>query len=230
MSFHKNQNDSSSFEQEAWSAGAYLCGIDEVGRGCFAGPVVTAAVILKPFKNHSLLIDSKMLSEKNRLAAATWIIKNSWYALGAASAQEIDKSGIYLATQTAMLRSLYGIYAHPQAPFPGHIIIDAMPLSLPEELAQKTTITSFNFAESRSISVAAASILAKVYRDQLMDMLALHYPLYKWHKNKGYGTKDHQSALENAGTCLLHRNSFLSSLINKETSDHEAGQQTSLFC
>jgi ribonuclease HII len=215
------------FEQKMWSLQAYLCGIDEVGRGCLAGPVVTSAVILHPFKTHPLLKDSKILSENNRLEAAKWIYQHSWHSFGIIDAHLVDKHNIYKATQLAMKKALYGLFSHPDAPRPGLILIDAMPLSLAGEL-ESIKIASFTKGESKSISIAAASILAKVKRDELMKRMDGFFPGYDLSSNKGYGSKNHMLTLKTVQPSIIHRTTFLTKIKTGEK-DGDKNRQISLF-
>lgn len=215
------------FEVEKWENQAYLCGIDEVGRGCLAGPVVTCAVILHPFKTHPLLRDSKILTEKMRITAAEWIYRHSWHSFGVIDARLIDKLNIYKATQLSMKKALYGLFSTPEIPRPELILIDAMPLTLPGEL-NKIKISSFTKGESKSISIAAASILAKVKRDEMMQRMSLFFPGYGLSSNKGYGSPKHLSGLEGQNSSIIHRNTFLKNF-KKGKNDRKKEQQTSLF-
>lgn len=220
-----NTENPALFERHLWERQAYLCGIDEVGRGCLAGPVVACAAILLPFQQHKLLVDSKILTEKNRLKAAEWLYDHSWYSFGIIEPQSIDRLNIYKATQLAMKKALYGLFSLPQVPTPNLILIDAMPLALPSEFAH-IKISSFPKGESKSISIAAASILAKVKRDELMNRLTLTFPGYDLSSNKGYGTKNHYAGLKDQERSLIHRVSFLSKTERELYGDQ--GKQTSL--
>jgi ribonuclease HII len=215
------------FEAEKWACQAYLCGIDEVGRGCLAGPVVTSAVILHPFKTHPLLKDSKILTEKMRRTAAEWIYRHSWYSFGVIDARFVDKLNIYKATQLAMKKALYGLFSASEVPRPDLILIDAMPLTLPGEL-NKIEIRSFPKGESKSVSIAAASILAKVKRDEMMQRMSLFFPGYDLSSNKGYGSPKHLSGLKDQNSSVIHRTTFLKNFKKKEN-DGKKGKQTSLF-
>ena len=204
------------YEETFWAKQAYICGIDEVGRGCLAGPVITSAVILFPFATHPLLKDSKILSEKNRLTAAQWILKNSWFSYGIVDNSEIDRINIYKATQEAMRQAVYGLFSQAIGPWrPETILIDAMPLVVPY-LSPMPEIISFPYGESRSISIAAASILAKVKRDELITRMGAYFPGYSFEEHKGYGTSDHQKALLVKGPSLLHRATFIENFLPKE--------------
>lgn len=215
------------FEQKIWSLQAYLCGIDEVGRGCLAGPVVTSAVILKPFKTHPLLKDSKILTENKRDEAAAWIYDNSWYSFGIVDAHLVDQLNIYKATQLAMKKALYGLLSTPATPRPELILIDAMPLSLAGDLSS-IKIASFTKGESKSISIAAASILAKVKRDELMKRMDSFFPGYDLSSNKGYGSKAHQTGIITHQPSVIHRTTFLTKL-KKGEKDGDKTRQASLF-
>lgn len=193
------------YEHTAWHNQACVLGVDEVGRGCLAGPVVTAAVILKPHVHHELLQDSKLLSPKERLIAYTWLLDNSWHAVSFVHHRIIDDVNIYRATLQAMKRSTTQLLA--TAPVqPEYILVDAMPLAL-EHVT--TPVVYFNFGETLSSSIAAASIVAKVTRDALMCRLDAYIPGYSLHQHKGYATKLHKLALELQGPSPLHRKSFL---------------------
>ena len=180
-----------------------IAGVDEVGRGTLAGPVVAAAAILPgsvPVEQESLVNDSKILSPTTRKKAFSWLIK--WcisYGIGACSADEIDSIGIVASTKQAMLRAVAEL-----DPQPNHLIIDA--LQLPAVRISQTSILK---ADSRSQSVAAASIIAKVTRDKLMAEVFEHeYPGYGFASHKGYGTKTHMLALKEMGASPIHRQSF----------------------
>ncbi|WP_022851556.1 ribonuclease HII [Limisalsivibrio acetivorans] len=174
--------------------------MDEVGRGCLAGPVVACAVILKEGFSHERLIDSKKLTEKRRESMARLIMENSAaYAYGSVCSGLIDQVNILRATKQAMHKALSRL----AIPF-DRVIIDAVKLrniDVPMEHPFK--------AEDSHPCVAAASILAKVYRDRLMKRMHIHYPEYGWYSNKGYGAKIHMEAIAKYGPTPLHRMSFL---------------------
>lgn len=201
-----------SFESEAWSSNKLVFGIDEVGRGAFAGPVVACCLVLNPFSEHKLLIDSKMLTENKLLEASCWIKKHSFYAFGVFNAFKIDELNIYRATQIAMERAYYALLTHPLLYNKESIVlIDAMPLSFSHK-----EIFSFPKGESRSVSIAAASIMAKVYRDDLMKNLSTSFSMYGFDKHKGYGTLFHQETLQKNGLSLIHRATFIPQSCKKE--------------
>jgi len=178
-----------------------VAGIDEAGRGAWAGPVVAAAVILNLPKAASLreVNDSKRLSPRQRAALYQVIVDHCvTYGIGQGSAAEIDSIGILPATRLAMTRAVEALSLQPNA-----LIIDAV--RLPQ--VNKPQVV-FNFADSISLSVAAASILAKVTRDRLLIELDAQYPAYQFARHKGYGTRIHRAALQSVGPCEVHRCSF----------------------
>jgi len=189
-------------ESELRTAGHRLiAGIDEVGRGAWAGPVVAAAVILDPAEVAHLdgVNDSKQLSARQRDRLYQIILDHcAAYGIGHGSVAEIDAIGILPATRLAMTRAVEALIPQPDA-----LIIDAVRLP---QVSKPQAV--FNFADSISLSVAAASILAKVTRDRLMIELDAQYPAYRFARHKGYGTQIHQAALQSVGPCQIHRTSF----------------------
>jgi ribonuclease HII len=180
---------------------ALIAGIDEAGRGAWAGPVVAAAVILDPAEVSYLdgVNDSKQLSPRQRDKLYQIVIDHCiTYGIGQGSVEEIDAIGILPATRLAMTRAVEAL-----APQPDALLIDAVRLP---QLTKPQSV--FNFADSISLSVAAASILAKVTRDRLMIEADAPYPAYRFARHKGYGTQIHQAALQSVGPCDLHRKSF----------------------
>jgi ribonuclease HII len=180
---------------------ALVAGIDEAGRGAWAGPVVAAAVILNLPETASLreVNDSKQLSPRQRDKLYQVIVDHCIaYGLGQGSVEEIDAIGIVPATRLAMTRAVAALSPQPDA-----LIIDAV--RLPQVNKPQAV---FNFADSISLSVAAASILAKVTRDRLLIDLDVQYPAYQFARHKGYGTRVHQAALQSIGPCDVHRKSF----------------------
>ena len=212
------------FEKDAWASGQLVCGIDEVGRGCLAGPVVTGAVILPPNTSYRLLKDSKEMSESDRNQAFSWICEKATYATATMSWQQIDRLNIYQATRRAMKQAAIGAISQVlDQNMIKYVVIDAMPLTLPGY--EQIECHSFIKGETYSNSIAAASILAKVIRDRLMATMATSFPAYGLARSKGYGTKEHLVGLDSVGTSIIHRQSFLSKI-----SLHEAlGAQQSLF-
>ena len=175
-----------------------LAGVDEVGRGTLAGPVVAAAVILD-FKNlPDDINDSKKVSKKNRETISTKILENSITSVGHATVEEIDDINILRASLLAMKRAVEGLSKKPKL-----VLIDGN--HIPDiKIASKSIIKGDN----KSLSIAAASIIAKVYRDNLMTEYSKKYPGYLWEKNSGYGTKEHLEAIKNLGITPIHRTSF----------------------
>ena len=187
------------YENELWDKGINLIGgIDEVGRGPLVGPVVTACVILpKDFKCPGLT-DSKKLSEKKRNEYYDYIKSHALsIGIGIKSNKEIDEYNILEATKMAMKESIYNGSIIPE-----HVLIDAVKLDL------DIPSTSIIKGDAKSISIAAASVIAKVTRDAMMYELDKKYPEYDFKSNKGYGTKKHIEALEKYGYLDEHRLSF----------------------
>lgn len=213
-----------SFERSNWDKNLLVCGIDEVGRGCLAGPVVTAAAILHPDVQHPLLIDSKKLSAQNLLKIYNWLINHCTYSIATSSHTMIDKHNIYKTTALTMRQSLLHLLIKaPQTP--SIILIDAMPLNLTNTPYENIEIISFTQGESKSASIAAASIIAKVTRDKIIARLATQFPSYGLAQHKGYGTKLHQSNLKTFKPSIIHRTTFLKNFLKED--QHE---QQSIFC
>lgn len=175
-----------------------IIGVDEVGRGPWAGPVTACAVILNPDNIPHGLNDSKKLNVVRRNELFLKIMESSLVSCVHVDVEEIDKINILQATFRAMERSILKL------PIPDHILIDGnkLPPNLP------SPATAIIKGDTKSASIAAASIIAKVTRDQLMADLSLKYPGYGWEKNAGYGTKMHQLGLLNNGVTPHHRRSF----------------------
>jgi ribonuclease HII len=196
---------STSFEEAFWSSGETLvAGVDEVGRGPLAGPVCAAAVILDPSSRPGWLSevrDSKVLpaDERERLAEAIQA-EASAYGVGWASVPEIDAWGITAANRMAMVRALQALGALPQ-----RVLIDG-PQMLPNYKAPQKVIVD---GDALCCSIAAASIVAKVARDQVMCQLDTLFPQYGFASHKGYATKSHLNALDRFGPCVQHRRSWL---------------------
>ena len=175
-------------------------GCDEAGRGCLAGSVFAAAVILPTDYENALLNDSKKLTEKQRYALRTQIEADALaWAVGEVTADEIDEINILNASILAMHRALDGLKLRPQA-----IIVDGNRFKPYGTLPHETIVKG----DAKYLSIAAASILAKTYRDDYMDKLALQYPAYQWKVNKGYPTKAHRAAIEEHGISPFHRKTF----------------------
>lgn len=193
------------FEAPLHDAGIQpIAGLDEAGRGALAGPVMAAAVIL-PLGNSAALErlagvrDSKLLSPAQRESALEVILDVAvCWATGSASPQEVDSTGLLPATRKAMERALAGL-----SMVPGHLLIDH--LLLPEDERPQTALVK---GDQRSLSIAAASVVAKVLRDRRMTDLHSRYPGYAFASNKGYGTQQHRSALQRLGPTPVHRRSY----------------------
>lgn len=207
------------YEKLAWERNSTIAGIDEVGRGCTAGPVIAVAALLHPHAHHELLKDSKKLSKKELSLMYDWLTEHSWYGVGICNHHMIDTINIYQATQYAMKRA----YAQLSATCPHTIeqlLIDAMPLkgkTLP------SNIISYPKGEDWSCSIAAASILAKVIRDRIMSTMDNTIYKYSFSQHKGYSSVAHQEALKKYGPSFIHRTTFIHTPCNHE-------QQQTLFC
>ena len=176
-----------------------IAGIDEVGRGCLAGPVFSAAVILNEKINKKDIKDSKKISFKKRILLSEYIKKNSIYAIGRATVDEIDKINILNASLLSMQRALDKLKLKPSIAY-----IDGLFAPKGIKIKYKTFIRG----DKEITSIAAASIIAKVSRDLFMIKLAKKYPKYNWHKNFGYGTNDHLKGLKKYGITKHHRKKF----------------------
>ncbi len=195
-----NKNPSFKFEKRLWDKGLkFIAGIDEVGRGAFAGPVIAASVVLpKNFKINGIK-DSKLLSYEKRKKLAKYIMKHaSFYAISKVNVNYINKFGIEKATQKALINSIQKLKNFDFA------LVDGYKLKNFDENLQKGII----HGDSLSVSIAAASIIAKVYRDNIMIKLHKKYPEYNFLQNKGYGTKFHRNAIKKYGLSKIHRTSF----------------------
>lgn len=175
-----------------------IAGIDEVGRGPLAGPVIAAAVILDRKNIPEGINDSKKIPKAKRILLAEKIKENSIYAYGAASEIEIDEINILQASLLAMKRASDGLSIVPKT-----TLIDG---NFKPDIKNNTI--SIIKGDSKSVSIAAASILAKVYRDEIMLKYSKQFPEYGFQTNSGYGTKEHLSALKNYGITPIHRKSF----------------------
>ena len=175
-------------------------GCDEAGRGCLAGPVVAAAVILPKGFSHPILNDSKQLSEKKRELLRPIIEEKALaYGIGIVSHTEIDAINILNASILAMHRALDTLQIRPK-----HIIVDGNKFKPYQDISHNWIVKG----DSKFTAIAAASILAKTYRDELMFKLHQEFPVYGWDKNKGYPTKAHREALVKYGSTKYHRKSF----------------------
>ncbi|MBR5688753.1 MAG: ribonuclease HII [Prevotella sp.] len=180
--------------------GLVEAGCDEAGRGCLAGSVYAAAVIFPPDYQNADLNDSKQLTDRRRHLLREVIERDALaWAVGIVTAEEIDKINILNASILAMHRALDGLKVRPQA-----VIVDGNRFK-PYQKLPSTTIVK---GDGKYLSIAAASILAKTYRDDYMDQLAEEYPQYDWKRNKGYPTRAHREAIRQYGITPYHRRSY----------------------
>lgn len=203
------------FEQQLWQTGYQrVIGIDEVGRGALAGPVVVSVVCFAP--NHQPIAgvrDSKQLAANQRTKLAQLIKQHAFFwQVGQATATEIDTLGIVPATMTAIVRALVPLTdTLPEKN--SHLLMDGKPFAAHHTLEvphwPTLPITYIVKGDQKSYSIAAASIVAKVFRDELMTQAATQFPPFNWAQNKGYGTLLHRQAITTTGACDWHRKSFL---------------------
>ena len=174
-------------------------GVDEVGRGCLAGPVFAAAVILNKKINIKDIKDSKKITFKKRILLSNYIKKNSTYAIGSASVNEISRVNILNASLLSMQRALDKLKSKPSVAY-----IDGLFAPKNKKIKYKTFVKG----DEKITCIAAASIVAKVSRDLFMIKLSNKFPKYSWHKNFGYGTRDHLIGLKKYGITKHHRKKF----------------------
>ena len=200
-----------------WRQGfRHVAGVDEAGRGPMAGPVVAAAVVLEPefaASWWSELRDSKALTARQRERLAESLRESAGFGIGRADHDEIDAQGLVPATRRAMQRALEALPSRPDL-----ILVDAV--DLPDVVEEQRAIIH---GDALCISIAAASILAKVDRDRIMDEYDAEYPQYGFAHNRGYCTKDHLQALNTHGPCPIHRRSFA------PVRSYLEGRQTNMF-
>lgn len=212
-----------SFEKKVWKKSyRVVAGIDEVGRGCFAGPVVAAAVVFAPnFKFEILnskqirINDSKKLNFKQREKSSYWIRRNALaYGIGKANVGEINKFGIKKASEMAFRRAIKNCGKRID-----YLLVDAFYIPYVKGLRRKNQ-TPIVKGDTKSVSIAAASIIAKVYRDKLMRAISEDpkYKKYRWQENKGYGTLRHRKAIMKYGITKLHRKKFVETFFKKSSS------------
>lgn len=189
-------------EEKLWKQGyPLICGVDEVGRGAFAGPLVVGAVVIsKDCKFPEGIRDSKLLKPAKRKELSAEIKKCVVdFSIAEVAVEVINKVGIGKATQIAFYNAVKSLKQDPH-----YILIDAFYIENIDKSKQKPVV----HGDALCISIAAASIIAKVYRDELMEKLSEQYPEYNFAKHKGYGTKEHQQAIKQHGLSPLHRTSF----------------------
>lgn len=184
-----------------------IAGVDEAGRGPLAGPVAAAAVVFSADVLIDGIADSKVLSEKIREELYLEIIQKSLsYSVSVISPEKIDEINILNATLLAMKRAVNKLKVQPNL-----VLVDGN-----KTFNYKVPVLSVVKGDSKSFSVAAASILAKVSRDRIMKKLALKYPVYNWDRNKGYPTKEHRECIKKYGSTPLHRKSFLKNVLSEK--------------
>jgi ribonuclease HII len=189
-----------------------VIGVDEVGRGCLAGPVVAAAVILKQPYKRRIYRDSKLVSEPRREELYKRIVENYAWCVGIASVEEIEEINILRASLLAMRRAVLGLKIKC-----GHILVDGRFVIPNLKGFQQTALIQ---GDLRAENISAASIVAKVTRDRMMRELAEKFPHYGFEENKGYGTLHHRRALAQVGACEHHRKSF-NGVLPEELADIE---------
>lgn len=193
--------------EDKYNEYTYICGIDEAGRGPLAGPVVAAAVILPKDCEILYLNDSKKLTEKRREALYEEITQKALaYAVGIAGAGRIDEINILRATYEAMRTAVSKLNIEPEL-----LLIDAV--HLPDIKIRQVSIIG---GDAKSVSIAAASVIAKVTRDRMMKEYDTLYPKYSFASHKGYGTAAHIAALKSQGSCPIHRKSFIRKFLPAE--------------
>lgn len=197
-------------ERELWGEGLErVAGLDEAGRGPLAGPVVAAAVIFRPEDRVPGVTDSKQLTERERDELVVEIRRRALcVGVGAASPREVDRLNILRATHLAMRRALEHLSVAPE-----HVLVDGLPV--PALGPGQTAVVG---GDAKSYTIASASIVAKVTRDDLMRRLAVRYPDYGWETNVGYGTPEHVSALSERGPTPHHRRTFVPVQLSLELS------------
>jgi len=175
-------------------------GTDEAGRGCLSGPVVAAAVILPIDFTHPFLNDSKQLSEKKRAQLRPFIEENALaFAVSFVLQDEVDKINVLQASITGMHRSIEMLQIEPE-----YIIVDGNKFNSYRDIPHKTIVKG----DAKYLSIAAASVLAKTYRDEYMEKIHKEFPMYNWKKNKGYPTKEHRNGIREFGITKYHRKTF----------------------
>lgn len=182
-----------------------ICGVDEVGRGPLAGPVYSCALIFSSVEIEGIN-DSKKLSEKKREYLFDKINKNNIsYKIGISSVEEIEEMNILNASLLSMKRAVENLEITPDL-----ILIDG---NIAPKFASDVNVKTIVKGDSTSYSISCASIVAKVMRDRFMKNMHLEFPVYRFDKNKGYGTKEHIDAIKKYGSCKIHRMSFLKNII-----------------
>lgn len=186
--------------QNNYSGKIFEAGTDEAGRGCLSGPVVAAAVILPADFEHPFLNDSKQLTEKQRKKLKPFIEENALaFGVCFVDEKEVDKINVLQASITGMQRAISQL--NPQPEF---IIVDGNKFKSYKEIPHETIVKG----DAKYLSIAAASVLAKTYRDEFMEKIHQEFPMYNWKQNKGYPTKQHRNAIREFGITDYHRKTF----------------------
>jgi len=212
------------FERLSWDQSTLICGVDEVGRGCLAGPVVVAAAILPPYTSYRLLKDSKIMTIEERERAFNWIQRKCIYSWVTIHHRIVDRYNIYYTTLIAMKRAVMQLSAYVKQ-MPKIVLVDAMPLSLNNTALKETQIIYFPKGEHKSRSIAAASIIAKIKRDALMRKMSILFPHFGFAQHKGYSTTQHKKAIHVYGKLVIHRKQFIKKIV---VADHEYSAQSRL--
>jgi ribonuclease HII len=192
-------------EQHAWAIDRAVVGIDEVGRGALAGPVTVAAVVLHPIRLPAGVRDSKRLTPVRRERVAAAVHEVALIGLGRASNDEIDEVGLATALTRAVRRAYDAVMATPGAPTDPLVLIDGPHDLLRVDGVEVATLVR---GDAAAISIAAASVVAKVDRDMMMAAVDPEYPEYGFARNRGYASPEHLAALTRRGPCALHRQSW----------------------
>ena len=195
----------SDIEQHVWASGRRVVGIDEVGRGAWAGPVTVAAVVLEPDALPAGARDSKRLSPARREEVAAAVRACALVGIGSAGNDEIDRIGLAAALTEAARRALAAVMASSGAPTDPLVLVDG-----PHDLVrlEGVEVATLVRGDAASVSIAAASVVAKVDRDALMGSLDTEHPAYGFARNRGYPSPEHVAALTEHGPCALHRRSW----------------------
>lgn len=206
-----------SFEKTLWEKDYMVVGVDEVGRGAFAGPVVAGAAMLKSQALENIVLslginDSKKVSRKKRQDLRFKICKCFYVGIGKASVKEINNFGIVGATEKAMRRSIKMLLCSLKEEVKPFLLIDAFSLARVRGIGLKNQKAIIG-GDGKSISIAAASIIAKLYRDSIMTKMGSKIIQYGWNSNMGYGTKQHLEGIYKYGVCKHHRKVFVDHLV-----------------
>lgn len=213
-SYHKAMDPTFDYERKLWERGLrFVGGADEVGRGAFAGPVVAAVVVFDPLNinwpKDVIIRDSKKMTPRAREIASLWIKQNSYWGIGEVGVKTINKIGMGKATKRAFRQAIAEVHYHLPKRL-DHLLVDAFFVPYAKGLS-KLRQTAIVKGDEVSFSIAAASIVAKVYRDGIMNKLGREakYKKYRWFQNAGYGTEEHRKAILAYGKTIHHRTDYL---------------------